>query len=182
MEKRHILICGDKHVGKSTIVTRLLEGCPVKKYGFITKMLPAGPDGFHSIYIHPAWEEISEWVFTDRNMIGTCDRKTHNIRLEAFNKIGADSILAAKHDGIIVMDELGFMESDAKVFTSAVLEALEGDIPVIATVKSRTDVEFLNKVRSSENATVYYITENNRDTLYDELLPIVRHTFFKESI
>ena len=48
-EKIHILICGERGVGKSTLIERLLRACSRPRYGFVTKMRPAGPDGFHPI-------------------------------------------------------------------------------------------------------------------------------------
>ncbi len=68
------------------------------------------------------------------------------------------------------MDELGFFEARAEAFTAAVLQALAGDVPVIAAVKDRTDVPFLNAVRAMPKAEVHHITPQNRDMLF-ELLP-----------
>ena len=47
-------------------------------------------------------------------------------------------------------------------------------VPVIAAVKSRTDVPFLNAVRAASRAEVFYITPENRDELYEKLLPRIR--------
>ena len=73
------------------------------------------------------------------------------------------------------MDELGFLEAEAVAFTAAVLRALARDIPVIAAVKSRTDVPFLNAVRSMPKAEIFYITRENRDQLLQELLPRMKN-------
>ena len=72
------------------------------------------------------------------------------------------------------MDELGFFESKADRFTAAVLEALAGDIPVLAAVKSRTNVPFLNAVQAAPQAEVFHITPENRDALLAALLPRMR--------
>ena len=48
-EKRHILICGERGVGKSTLIEKLLAASSRPRYGFVTTMRPAGPDGFHPI-------------------------------------------------------------------------------------------------------------------------------------
>ena len=173
-EKRHILICGERGVGKSTLIEKLLAASSRPRYGFITKMRPAGPDGFHPIYIHPAGQPVEERVYTDGNCIGTCDSRTHRPNLDAFNVLGVRYIEEAKQDGIIVMDELGFFEAKAEAFTAAVLNALAGDVPVIAAVKSRTDVPFLNAVRAASRAEVFYITPENRDELSEKLLPRIR--------
>ena len=173
-ETRHILICGERGVGKSTLIEKLLQASSRPRYGFITKMRPAGPDGFHPICIHPAATPVSERTYTEANCIGTCDSRTHRPNLDAFNVLGVRYIEEAKPDGIIVMDELGFFEAKAEVFTAAVLAALAGDVPVIAAVKSRTDVPFLNAVRAAPKAEVFYITPDNRDELYEKLLPRMR--------
>lgn len=173
-EKRHILICGERGVGKSTLIEKLLAASSRPRYGFITKMRPAGPDGFHPIYIHPAGQPVEERVYTDGNCIGTCDSRTHRPNLDAFIVLGVRYIEEAKPNGIIVMDELGFFEAKADDFTAAVLHALAGDVPVIAAVKSRTDVPFLNAVRAAPRAEVFYITPENRDELYEKLLPRIR--------
>ncbi len=72
------------------------------------------------------------------------------------------------------MDELGFMEARAEAFVRAVFDALNGTIPVIAAVKARFDVPFLNDVRAHPNARLYTITKENRDELFEEVLPAIR--------
>ena len=173
-EKLHILISGERGVGKSTLIEKLLSACPRPRYGFITKMLPPDEAGFHPIYIHPAGRPVSERVYTEENCIGVCDSRTHRVNLAAFNTLGVRYIREARPGGIIVMDELGFFEAQAEDFTAAVLEALAGDIPVIAAVKSRTDVAFLNEVRAQPRGSVFSLTPENRDALYEALLPRVR--------
>ena len=168
---KHILICGEVGIGKSTLIARLLEHSSRPLYGFITKKLDPDENGFHPIYIHPAG--IKTRVWDQDNMIGTCDRRTHNINLDVFNTLGV-AYLQAKPDGIIVMDELGFMESKAEAFVESVFAALDGEIPVIAAVKARFDVPFLNKVRSHPNTKLFMITTENRDALFSELLPMIQ--------
>lgn len=168
---KHILLCGEVGIGKSTLIARLLEHSSRPVYGFITKKLDPDENGFHPIYIHPAG--AAERKFEQDNLIGTCDRRTHNINLDVFNTLGV-AYLQAEREGIIVMDELGFMESKAEAFTQAVIHALDVDIPVIAAVKARFDVPFLNEVRAHPKTRLYMITTENRDALFSELLPIIQ--------
>ena len=170
-QQKHILICGEVGVGKSTLIQRLLAHSSRPRYGFITKKLEPDENGFHPIYIHPAG--AIERVYNEQNLVGTCDRRIHNINLDAFNTLGV-RYLVAKPDGILLMDELGFMEAKAEAFTRAVLDALDGDIPVIAAVKARFDIPFLNDVRAHSKGQLYMITQENRDQVYEELLPIIR--------
>ena len=173
-DRKHILLCGERGVGKSTLIEKLLQASPRPRYGFVTKMRAPGPDGFRPVYIHPAGQPAAERVYTEANCVGCCDSRTHRPRLEVFDGLGAEYIRAALPNGILVMDELGFFEAKAERFTDAVLNALAGDIPVLAAVKARTDVPFLNAVRSMPKAEVFCITPENRGELYEALLPRVR--------
>ncbi len=168
---RHILICGERGAGKSTLIARLLAENTRPVYGFLTKRLAADETGFHPIYIHPAGAE--KRAHGDENLIGTCDSRVHNVTLEVFDTLGVE-YLRAEPSGVLVMDELGFMEAGAARFVEAVFAALNGDIPVIAAVKARFDVPFLNEVRAHENAAAYTITPDNRDEIYEALLPVIR--------
>jgi len=174
MEKKHILICGDRGTGKSTLIEKLLQDDPRPRYGFVTKMAGPGPDGFRPVYIHPAGQAAEARVFTAENCVGVCDSRTHRPCREVFDGLGVRYIEAARPDGILVMDELGFFEAQAESFTAAVLTALRGDIPILAAVKSRTDVAFLNAVRAAPKAEVFYITPENREELYERLLPSIK--------
>ena len=136
---RHLLICGERGVGKSTLIRRLLEHSTREVGGFVTKRLP-------------------------------CDSRSSIRHPEVFDGLGAQLIESAPEGGIILMDELGFLENDAKVFQSAVLCALDGDMPVLAAVKPK-DTPFLRAVRGHENAELVFIDEQNRDALLEKLLP-----------
>ena len=65
-------------------------------------------------------------------------------------------------------------EAEAEAFKQAVLHALGGDIPVLAAVKDRRDVPFLNAVCSEPKAALYTVTPEDREALFAELLPIVK--------
>jgi nucleoside-triphosphatase len=171
---RHILIVGQRGVGKSTLIEKLLSASSRPRYGFITKMRSAGEDGFRPVYIHPAGQPAAERVYAEENCVGVCDSRTHRPHPDVFNTLGVRYIQEARPNGILVMDELGFFEARADAFTAAVLEALSGDVPVLAAVKDRSDVPFLNAVRSAPKAEVFCITPENRDELYETLLPRVQ--------
>lgn len=171
---RHILICGERGVGKSTLIERLLKSCDLPVYGFLTKRLDKAEDGMCPIYIYPAGIKPGERTHTVANLVGLSGGGNRRMFTEVFDTLGVEYLRSALPDGLIVMDELGFLEAQADAFTSAVLTALNGDIPVIAAVKAQGDLPFLNAVRAHENARLYHIDESNRDALYDELLPVIR--------
>lgn len=164
--RKHIVIAGKRHTGKTTLVNRLLEGYEGPVYGFRTASGSSLRKGFRSFFIFPAGSE--EHVESEENHIGDGNGRGPVSYPEAFNDYGV-RCLQAEPDGIIVMDELGFMEKDAEEFCNRVLELFDGDIPILATAKSGHDIDFLNKILNHPDADVYYITTENRDELYDML-------------
>lgn len=170
-ETKHLLISGEIGVGKSTLIQKLLSQSTRPIAGFRTKKLAANEEGGSPIHIYPAGEK--ELVNRPENMVGLCTARSYHVFKAVFNSLGVQ-YLDALPGSIIVMDELGFMEAQVDAFTQKVLNALDGDIPIIAAIKERQDVLFLNQVRRHPKAALYRITQQNRDALYQELLPVIQ--------
>lgn len=161
---RHILIVGRNGVGKSTLIRALIEAIPVPVDGFLTKKEVPGPDGFCPVYIH-AYRAPKQ--FSAENRIGLC-REGQSIAFpEAFDRF-ADT-MRLPQNGVIVFDELGFLESNALRFTEAILRTLDDAPFVIAAVRDK-HTPFLDAVRSHPRADVYRIDESSRDRLRETLL------------
>lgn len=139
--------------------------------GFVTKRLPvADENGFFPIYLYPASQKEDERRNEAANLVGTCDSRSSIRHPEVFDTLGAQLVKSAPSGGIILMDELGFLENDARAFQSTVMRALDGETPVLAAVKPK-NTPFLRTVRGHENAELVFIDEQNRDALLEKLLP-----------
>lgn len=169
MGKRHIMLEGSRHVGKTTLIQKLLAGTDVPLYGYFTKSVPSKEPGFHDIYIHPAGCPEADRVYTPQNQIGSCNTKIHRVNPEVFETVGVRLLQSARQDGIILMDELGFMEAGAPHFMEEVLRLLGEDTHVIGSIKPRTDIPFLEKIRHMPKVEVVQINEDNRDDLFAAL-------------
>lgn len=164
---RHIIIAGKRHVGKTTLVNRLLEGYDAPVYGFRTAPGKSMQKGYRSFFIHPA--DAAERTESEENHIGDGNGISPVAYPDTFDNFGV-KCLEAHPGGIIVMDELGFMEKDARKFCARVLELFDGDIPILATAKAGHDeIELLNRLFEHPDAEVYFITTENRDELYEIL-------------
>ena len=166
----HILICGERYAGKSTLIKRLLDHNTRPLYGYFTQSTAPDEIGFRDIYIFHA--EDSECRQRPENQIGRCNSRIHDTHPEVFETLGV-KFIKGQAGGVIVMDEIGFMETNSPLFCESVLRNLDGSIPVIAAVKARNDIPFLRQVRSHPHAALYNITPENRDTLFEKLLPVI---------
>ena len=147
---RHVLICGAVGAGKSTLISKILAETEKPLYGYCTKSRNKRADGGHEIYMFPAGKP------EDAVKLAECGREGANANTEIFETLGVSLIERAENNGIIIMDEIGFMERDSEKFKAAVLKALDGDIPVLGAVKAgHNDCDFLNAVRGHRNADLF---------------------------
>ncbi len=158
----HILIVGGRGVGKSTLIKRLLSELKCSVWGFETKKEENG-----DIYIYEAGKPH---VQSEENLVGNCVNQKPTVFPLAFERFARK--LCEPDGDVIVMDELGFMESQSETFCNAVLRLFDGKTPIIAAVKEK-NTAFLETVRTHKNARVFHISAENRDALFDEVRDFV---------
>ena len=168
---KHILLCGNRRTGRSSMIQKLTQQLHTPIYGYRTKTLHTRDDGYHEIYMFPYG--ANEPAALENCHIGDCNTRERVIYNEVFNTLGV-KLLEAKPDGVLVMDEIGFMESQAEAFCTAVLARLNGKIPVLAAVRTSIDTPFIQKVLACGNARLVEMHPERFDEIYEELLPIVR--------
>ena len=168
----HAFIVGPPGVGKSTLIRRVLDELDLPVRGFETKKGQPSADGRGCpVYIHIIGEERRE---SEENLLGYCENKCLEVRKDTFDRYAANLRAPVPEGCAVMLDELGTMESVSEDFRTAVLALLDGDAPVIAAVKHK-DTPFLTAVRSHPRGQCFFITENNRDTLAEEVLAILRN-------
>ena len=171
----HALIVGDRGVGKSTLIRRVLNELNRPVFGFETKKEEALEDPIRGcpIYIYDAGKNHCR---TEDNFLGYHrDSDTHTFTA-AFDRYAPKLTGDIPPNTVVELDEVGFLEAKSEAFCQAVLQMLDGDNPVIAAVKNR-DIPFLTQIREHPKARCFYITPDNRDALYEEVL-----TFMKQQL
>lgn len=168
----HALIVGDRGVGKSTLIRRVLKelNCPV--FGYETKKEATLEDPVRGcpIYIYDAGQSH---VQTPENLIGYHRGADASAITAAFDRYAPKLMLPVPDNAVVELDEVGFLEAKSEAFCQAVLHLLDGRTPVIAAVKNK-DIPFLKTIREHPNARCFYITPENRDALFEEVLDFMK--------
>ena len=164
-EKKHLLITGKIGSGKSTLISKILIGLNQPVYGFITKKEKPDFSGNSYVYIH---DPNQPRKYTKENCVGICTINGSIGFPEIFDH-HAVLLNDIPEDSLVVMDELGVMESEAFLFCKTVLSVLDGNFHVIASVKPK-NTPFLNAIQNHPNAKLYSIDTKNRNSLYEEIM------------
>ncbi len=191
--KPHIVLCAPKKTGKTTLIERIMKEAmtpaaepPIPVYGFQTKRI-AGSDGVNRIYMFPAGLTQNDEGSPDARYLGSTCGRVRDICTETFETYGTALIRSARPGGLLIMDEIGHMEKDAPLFLQAIFDALNGDIPVLASVRyTDTDAAlsdrpdqagslgYLEQIKRHPHVRMYMLSKENRDAAYAE----IRDTIF----
>ena len=166
----HILLCGRRRSGRSAMIRRLLEGISAPVFGYETRTLGTRPDGYHEIYLYPYGQEESPR--REENHAADYNSRDRVIRPAVFDGPGV-ACLNARKDGILVMDEIGFLESEAEEFCKTVLRKLDGELPIQAAVREGMETDILLRVKAHPSARVIRMEPERFDEIYEELAPVV---------
>ena len=214
MHRSHILICGRKRAGKTTLIDRIIGETSLPVYGYKTQMVRDAGDEYGHVFIVPAGgglvsetgrssktgrvsstdrinstvkdsinirdsrtSIVSKTGWTGENEVGIAGGRVIRVNPDVFNSIGCALVkgVGKDGDGMIVMDEIGYMEDEAEDFCAAVREAFDGDIPVLASIK-RTEhaSRHIDTILHHPRANVFMLTESNREEVYAKVSEIVK--------
>jgi len=90
------------------------------------------------------------------------------VNTNAFDERGSRLLAESKGADLIIMDELGFLESDAAVFRRAVMDTLAGGVPVLGVMRLG-DVPWHEAIKRHPSVTIIDVSEKNRNALPQEL-------------
>ncbi len=167
----HVLITGPRGIGKSTLISKIITELNQPVWGFYTQKdtLQFRETFGNPVYIFPAGEPRLQ---TAANIVGYCNEQRSHPIPEHFDLFARAHLHNPPTDRLIVMDEIGSMESKATEFRDSILRILDGPTPVLAAVKDK-DTAFLMQIRNHPGCKCFYISEKNRDTLMKDVLDVL---------
>ncbi len=163
----HIFLTGKKRIGKTTVLKKVLSGYPEQIGGFFTVRTREFLKDAYSVHLFRPEEEP---VPNKENLLFVCGRPDRDME-ERFENLGVQALRRSSGCALILMDELGPHEASAILFRRAVLELLEGDVPILGVLQAPAD-RYWPEASGHPKVQVIEITEENRDQ--EELLAKIR--------
>ncbi|MBE6506362.1 MAG: hypothetical protein E7Z72_00340 [Methanocorpusculum parvum] len=155
-EKRHIFLTGNRRVGKTFLLQRVLSELSVPLSGFTTSWKEE-ENGTSALILSRA-DGTESAVAAYRY----ADDRPRQVFEEVFETFGAACLTDLQ--GLVLMDELGRFESSTEKFRSCVFAVLDSDLPVLGVVRDAEN-PFLDAVRSHPKTEVISVTKENREEL-----------------
>lgn len=166
--RKHLFLTGDKQVGKSTLLRKLIEAKRLDCSGFETKAFYQDDErkGFtlHGRVDMPPYE--NDCICCAR--IG--EKKSVPV-LPVFDENGVRILQAslASSSPYLLMDELGRLERQAVAFIAQLYACLDSDKRVLGVLQkcSSAHVEAISR---RDDVTVLTVTPENREALLGQLI------------
>ena len=197
MSSKKFVITAYRHVGKTTLVKKVLEvwagsgtaerACK-KVCGFFTEKIDFDRDarggdpkniktpiepGRFPVFIYPIDSNDplgSMPIIDDDHIVGLCGCGNHYTNFEVFDTLGVEYLSAPDAETLIVIDEVGFMEMGAEKYKEKIFEILRSDNPVLLMMKDRMDIDLIKQIRDFPGITFIEMNEENRDEVTEKVI------------
>ena len=158
--KMNVFLTGNVQAGKSTAIKRFLEKENISPLGFTTHLDRS--TGLLTIKI--IGKDGDREIKAAAPIGGS--RPVPDI--EAFDRAGKMLTDMDTSDcDMLIMDELGFMERDAHVFTDAVPAMLDRGIRTVGVLRNKPDGPFWDMLHERDDTVILTVDEENRDDIPD---------------
>jgi nucleoside-triphosphatase len=161
-----VLLTGRPGCGKTTLVKRVVKNLSQRAAGFYTEEIRDGGIrvGFRLVTLAGDEGVLAHIDFKTSERVGK-----YGLDLSALEAVGVNAIREAMQaKRLIVIDEIGPMEIRSVGFRAAVNDALESELPVLATIFSRS-LPFTDAIKSRPDVVLIEVSLNNREQLVAQL-------------
>ena len=167
----NILLTGRPGIGKTTVIQKFTRRCPVSVGGFFTCEIRE-----HGMRTGFAIEAVSSWaqdgsrekyhgVMAHVNSPSPYRVGKYGVNISAIEKVGITALREGmRRAKIIIIDEIGRMETYSELFQKEVKNVLDCSLPVLGVIQMKQN-PFLDRIRNRDDVKVIQVTLDNRDTL-----------------
>ena len=130
-----LVIEGHSGSGKSTAVRRILKYTDREIWGLWSEKMPAAEDLPAPVYLHSYRSPIR---YSDDNRIGVCQHRCAQSFPKVFETLGVETLRSIPEGILVLLDEIGVMESEARQFQAELFRLLDGSFDVILTIRDKS--------------------------------------------
>lgn len=167
MAKRNILITGPPKCGKSTLIEKVVYRIGRRTItGFFTREIK---DKGRRVGFSINTLDGREGVLAHQNIKGQFRVGKYGVNLKDIKTIAVPSMIPARGDEIVVIDEIGKMECFSSLFKETLINALNLPNWVIGSIAQKGD-PFIQRIKDRDDVMLISITPQNREILVDEII------------
>ncbi len=166
-----VLLTGRPGCGKTTLIKRVVSNLARRAGGFYTEEIREGRTraGFKIVTL-----DGEEAVFAHVDLKTPEHVGKYGLDLSALERIGVGAVhQALQARRLVVIDEIGPMEIRSLIFRDAVNEALDSEVPLLATIFARP-LPFTEAIKSRPDVTLIEVRRDKRERLVSELSDRIR--------
>ena len=167
---KNILICGPPGVGKTTLIQEILKKLNLKAGGFYTEEIKENGNrvGFKIISL-----DNLGGILAHTSIKGTKRVGRYGVNIYDLESVGVKSLSRAlRDDDLIIIDEIGKMEIFSDKFKEKVLDCLNSEKFVLATIGIGGD-KFISQIKERDDIIIFKMNRENRDELVDKVLYLI---------
>src|SRR4030095_2857277 len=161
-----VLVTGRPGSGKTTLIKRILDELPQRFGGFYTEEIRDHGTrvGFKVVALEGGDAVFAHVDFTTPERVGK-----YGLDLSALEAVGVNAIReAVQEQRPIAIDEIGPMEIRSVGFRESVNDALDSELPVLATIFLRS-LPFTDTIKSRPDVVLIDVRPDNRERLVSQL-------------
>lgn len=168
---KNIVLTGLPGVGKTSLIIKLSE--IFKEFnpvGFYTSEIIEDyvRAGFELVSLSGDTRLFAHIAIKSKHSVGK-----YKIDLKGFDEFLGNVFLGGKKTGFYVIDEIGKMECKSRKFSKLIVELLDSDRLVIASIAER-GTGLITDVRKRDDIMLYEVTPENRDLILKDLTMKIR--------
>jgi nucleoside-triphosphatase len=173
---KNILICGPPGVGKTTLIKKILENINLRAGGFYTEEIKENNRrvGFKIISL-----DNQKGILAHISVKGMKRVGRYGVNIYDLENIGVKSLSQAlRDDDLIIIDEIGKMEVFSEEFKEKVLDCLNSEKFVLATIGIGGD-KFISNIKRRDDIILFKVTKENRNKLIEIISSLILEKSFR---